>query len=263
MQLRSSFLLFIPLALFLSGCLQIHTVVKVKPDGSGTIEESVAYGKSIAILKEIFDDERDEQSELRDQSRSYGEGVSFISSSRVRTKDSRGHRVIYAFVDINTLRLNQNPNRVVVSSGEKKAKSEGPKTKDEYVTFRFTKGQPARLMILMPQEDRATVTVRKDKRPKPQDEEGLDIARWLVGDLEVSTVVEVEGRVLESNATFRKGSTITLLDINLDDLLTSEGFLEEASQYEELSLRDAKTLMKKYPGIKVELNREVTVSFRK
>jgi len=262
MHLRSIFLTFVPFALILSGCLQVHTVVKVNIDGTGTIEESVTYGKSIAILKEIFDDERNELSELRDRSRSYGEGVSYVSSNRIRTKEGRGHRVTYAFTDVNTIRLNQNPDRVV-STGEKKTETGKPKTKDEYVTFRFTKGEPARLAILMPQEDRSTVTVRKDKKSRSRDEEGLDIARWLVGDLEISTVVEIEGRVVESNATFRRGSTITLIDIDLDDLLDSEGFLDEASQYEEMSLNDAKRLMKKYPGIKVELNREVTVSFRK
>jgi hypothetical protein len=259
---RSFFLLTIPLALCLTGCLQVHTVVKVNTDGSGTIEETVTYGKSIALLKEIFDEDEDELSELRDRSRSYGEGVLFVSSSRIRTRESRGHSVVYAFKDINTLRLNQNPNRVV-STGQKKAKAEGPKTKDEYVTFRFSKGDPARLAILMPEEERAPISVKKDKKSRSRDEEGLDIARWLVGDFAVSTVVEIDGRIVQSNATFRKGSTITLIDINLDDLLNSEGFLEEASQYEEISLNDAKALMKKYPGIKVELNREVTVAFRK
>lgn len=248
--------------LFLSGCLQVHTVVRVNTDGSGTIEETMTYGKSIAILKEVFDEEEDELNKLRDRGRSYGEGVTFISSNRIRTKESRGHRAVFAFSDINTLRLNQNPNRIV-STGQKNTKTEGPKTKDEYVTFRFTKGHPAQLTILMPGEERATTSVKKEKKVKSQDEEGLELAHWLVGDLEISTRVEVEGRVVESNATFRKGSTITLLDIDMEKLLDSKGLLEEASQYEEISLDDAKTLMKKYPGIKVELNREVTVSFRK
>ncbi len=248
-------------ALLLNGCLQVHTVVKVNTDGSGTIEETVTYGKSIAILKEVFDEE-DEWNELRDRSRSYGEGVSFVSSSRIRSKESRGHRAVFAFTDINTVRLNQNPDGVV-STGSKKSKSDGPKMKDEYVTFRFSKGHPARLTILMPKEERAEVSVKKEKKSRSRDEEGIDLARWLVGDLELSTIVEVEGRVVESNASFRKGSVITLFDINLDDLLDSEGFLQEASEYEEISLSDAKRLMKKYPGIKVELHREVNVSFRK
>ncbi|MBM4168135.1 MAG: hypothetical protein FJ215_03125 [Ignavibacteria bacterium] len=262
MHLRSFCLMFLPLAFLASGCLQVHTVVKVNTDGSGTIEETVTYGKSIAILKEVFDEKEDEWSEVRDRSRSYGEGVTFVSSSRIRSRDSRGHRAIFAFTDINTVRLNQNPDRVV-STGSKKTRSEGPKMKDEYVTFRFSKGQPSRLTILMPQEKRAEVSVKKERKSRSRDDEGLDLARWLVGDLELSTTVEVEGRVMESNASFRKGSVITLFAINLDDLLDSEGFLQEASEYEEISLSDAKRLMKKYPGIKVELNREVSVSFRK
>ncbi len=262
MPFRLLLLPLILMVLLFSGCLQVHTVVRVNTDGSGTIEESVTYGKSIGILKEVFDADGDELREVKDRSRSYGDGVSYVSSDRIRTNESRGHRAVYAFKDINAVRLNQNPNRVV-NTGDRKSKSDAPKTKDEFVTFRLTRGQPARLTILMPQEERSSISIRKDRKPTPGDEGKLELARWLLGDFAVSTVVEVEGRVVGSNATFRRGSNVTLIDIDLDDLLDSEGFLEEASQYEELSLHDAKTLMKKYPGIKVELNKEVTVSFQK
>lgn len=257
---RSMVFFVILLTLMVSGCLQVHTVVKVRPDGSGTIEEITTYGKSLAMMKKISDDD-DEEKEIRDRNRSYGDGVRFVSVEKVKSKEGRGHRVTYAFNDINTLRLNQNPKRNVNITGAT-TKASGPKTRDEYVTFRFTRGSPAKLVIMMPAEEKRTVTVRKTKKEDEMDEDGLEMAQWLLGGFKILTAVEFDGRIVETDASFRKGSRVTLVDLDFNELLTTKGFLQEASSYEELSLQDAKALMKKYPGVKVELNREVTVKFR-
>lgn len=263
---RSMVFFLIPLTLMVSGCLQVHTVIKIKPDGSGTIEETLIYAKHLALMNQVFggDKESDRgepgsvysESKLKERAATFGDGVSYVSAKNIKSKDGRGYTAIYSFKNINGLRLNQNIGSIVPSG------TKGPKMRDEHITFRFIEGTPATVVIQMPEEAQSRVTVRK-KEATSNDEEGIETARLLLGDLRFSTKVEFQGQIVETNASFRKGSLVTLIDLDFDEMLGDEGFLRQAQSFEEISLEDVKSLMKKYPGVKVELKREVRVKFRK
>src|SRR5262245_56284980 len=104
-----------------SGCLTSVTTIKVKPDGSGTIEQSIAMkaeaaaqltamaatfgdtaekGKAAEPL-ELFSDK-----DMREAATKFGEGVTFVSSQPIKTNDMVGRVATYAFADITKVRVN-------------------------------------------------------------------------------------------------------------------------------------------------------------
>jgi hypothetical protein len=105
----------------LTGCFQVETLIRVKPDGSGTIEETFMMNKAIMqmmggmltqmgegagaqqpeqqILKEafsLFDDAK-----LKQEAGDKGEGVTYVSGRRLSTETFEGYQATYAFTDIN------------------------------------------------------------------------------------------------------------------------------------------------------------------
>jgi len=145
--------------LLLSGCFQVTTVVRVNPDGSGTVEERMLISKKVvAQIEETmrsfegagekvegagekgkpFDLFQSDQ--LKKQARSMGKGVTYLSGKRVETPDYKGYLATYKFTDINTLKL-QHRNASQFGNNE----SETP-----FVNFRFKKGPTSTLVIVLP-----------------------------------------------------------------------------------------------------------------
>jgi hypothetical protein len=280
----------------LVGCLQADTVIKVKPDGSGTIEETFMMSKEVVALMTGMRDqmmegmaetgkepsaeqpEQPEQKQVKDAFKLFdeaklkqeagakGEGVTYVSGKAISTDTFEGYRAVFAFADINKLKLNQNPSDSVpsdpgVSSSEKK---------EEYVTFHFTKGAPATLMVKLPEEK----PVKKDDAAKPaetpepsaaeQQEAEMMLAQMktMFKGMKIAMAIEVQGAVVQTNATHREGSRITLMELDFGKLLEMPEKLTQFSQLQPESLEDAKKFMKDLPGIKAEMNKEVTIKFK-
>jgi hypothetical protein len=74
--------------------------------------------------------------------------------------------------------------------------------------------------------------------------------------------IEVEGVVVQTNATHREGSRITMMELDFGKLLEMPEKLLQFSQLEPETLEDAKKFMKDLPGIKAEMNKEVMIKFK-
>ena len=176
-------ILTVCIALFtLTSCIQIDTAVKVKQDGSGVIEETFLMKKDFldqmkkmveGMAKsmnqtpsgegtagntqqgadsqnkaggfDIFD-----EAKLKERVKDMGEGVTYLKGSKVVTDDFEGYRAVYAFTDINKVKINQNAGEKIPSGPQQSGPAaEGEK---EYITFSFTKGRPAELLIKIPEK---------------------------------------------------------------------------------------------------------------
>lgn len=264
----------------LLGCIQVNTVVKLKPDGSGTVEETLFVTKASmqglqAMMKEmegmlpeegpsgenfnLFD-----EAKLREIAHDMGEGVTYVSGEKTATDEGEGYRAIYAFSDVNKLRLNMNPSDKVPSGlGGAATVSVG---KEAFVTFRFVKGPPAILRVIMPED----MTTENLQPPKVMERLNADDAQAaMVADkmkevsrgTKVSISLEVEGDIVRTNATHRKGSRITLMEVDLGKLFENRENLKKLSQRKPENLKEAKKLLKDLPGIKLELNPELKIEF--
>jgi hypothetical protein len=207
-----------------------------------------------------------DEAKLKREAGTKGEGVTYVSGKKIATDTFEGYKAIYAFADINKLKLNQNPSDSV-PSGPSGSDSEN---KEEHVTFHFTKGGPATLIVKLPEEK----PVKKDdaaesaEAPKPspvekqQSEMMLAQMKQMFKGMKIAMAIEVEGAVVQTNATHREGSRITMMELDFGKLLEMPEKLLQFSQLEPETLEDAKKFMKDLPGIKVEMNKEVMIKFK-
>jgi hypothetical protein len=272
----------------LVGCIQVDTLIKVKPDGSGTVKETFMMSKETVQMMEGMMQEMmggteepgEEQSaekpeqeqakesfslfdeaKLKQEVGNMGEGVSYVSGKAVSTEGFEGYEAVFAFTDINKLKLNQNPSDNVPSDSSQS----GSEEEQEYVSFHFTKGKPATLSIKMPEEE----PEKGDAKPAEQSAEDQQEAAMVLQQMKsmfkgmkIAMAVEVEGAVVETNATHVDGSRITIMELDFGKLLEMPEKLVQFSELQPESVEDAKEFMKDLPGFKVDMNKELTIKFK-
>ena len=292
--------------LALTGCIQVDTLIKVKPDGSGVIEETVLMNKVFvqqmeAMAEEMakqmgqqMEQETDQQvsdgtkqgepqkekgpqeepekfdifneKELKKRASELGEGVTYLSGSKIVTDDSEGYKAIYAFKDIQKIRINQNPGEKV-PSGPQQGGPDSQKKK-EHITFIYTQGKPAELIIKLPaqkpeEKSEDTPAVETPAPPDDQQNEAMMAQmKELFEGLKIAVAVEVEGKILETNATYRDGSKVTLMELDFGKLIEMGDKFKELSLAQPESLEATKQFMKDIPGIKVESQEEIKITFQ-
>src|SRR4029079_12196397 len=96
---------------FASGCITASTIIHVKPDGSGTIEQAVAMkaeaAEQLAAMASGFGGDSAKpaagkgavpdlynEKKRRDAATKYGEGVAFVSRKPIKTKELVGRSAI-------------------------------------------------------------------------------------------------------------------------------------------------------------------------
>lgn len=263
----------------LVGCIQVSTVVKLKPDGSGTVEETLSVTKASmqglqAMSKEmagqmqgILPEERllgedfnlFDESKLRKIADDMGEGVAYVSGEKTTTDAGEGYRAIYAFSDVNKLRLNMNPSDKTPSALG--SLSVGKKA---FVTFRFVKGPPPILTVMLP-EDMTTENLQLPKiieRLNADDAQANMVAdkmKEVSQGAKVSISLDVGGDIVQTNATHRKGSKITLMEVDLGKLFEDRKNLKMLSHQKSEKPDEVKKLLNDLPGVKLELNPELKI----
>jgi hypothetical protein len=258
-------------ALCASGCLTAVTSIKVGPNGSGTIEQtlsmSAAAAAQMASLAKGFGGEDGKASaepeffseaEMKAAATKFGSGVTFVSSKPIKTADRVGRVATFQFADITKLRIDQKP-----QTGELSAPAESTA---EDMLFRFAK-QPAgtsTLTVVFPEAKLEEATKdaaakQGDAAPKV-DPAQLAMIKKLFDGLRVEIAVDVLGTIVKTNSPYVQGSRVTLLEMNFTELLNNDALLARVSQPK--SIEEAKRLLKDVKGFKVNLDREVTIEFR-
>lgn len=265
----------------LAGCIDVETVVHVRPDGSGYVEERMLMREdAVAMLGEMsaaMGDEGDagsvearlvDEAKLRERARSMGEGVALLAAEPISTEAGAGYRARFAFEDINALRIDQNPGDK--APGASAGAVPGPEPKRELVTFDFRPGPTPELVIHAPrgggmdEGDGAGENTPGAEPTDPDSPEGqmaTQMMRKLFDGLRVALALEVEGRIVESNATHRTDSRVTLMDLDFGRLLRDAKRLESFAARQPESIAEAKDLMRAIPGMKLELEPEVRIRF--
>lgn len=258
--------------LAVAGCMEIETVVRVKPDGSGTITERLVMSNEIVdMMKEMAPDgqpaELYNEQELRDAAPGYGEGVTYVSAKDVETEFGKGYEASYAFADINKIRVGQDPGDKMPGDGP----VEGEDDAGNFTTFTMQPDSPAELVIHWPVDKaesksvETTETASTDEAPVEQSAEeqeaAMEMMKMAFKDMRMSMHVEVAGSVVDSNATHLNGSRVTLVDIAFAEFLNSEEAMTKMASNSEQSVADMKEMMALIPGLKMEIEPEVTVRF--
>jgi hypothetical protein len=261
------------LSLCLTGCLEFDVLVKVKPDGSGTVEQTVLVNKSVLNnIKEAAasigagqDSSAEEinlidREKLLQEAKSMGKGVRFIDAKPFSANDLDGYIAYFEFTDINTVTLNQNP------SGKTPMAKEADQTAaEEPVTFSLRRGQPSILTIHLPEKSFApdsAETGSEESQPESNDTTGLSMMMSLMKGFRMSIAVQIEGKILEAEATHVDGNRVTLLEVDFEQLARDSNRFAELTKQQPQTVEEAKQLLKNIPGIKFEFLRNPSVRFQ-
>ena len=257
------------------GCITAITTLKIRPDGSGTIEQSMsmtaAAAEQLAQMTKGFSDatasgastgapELFSEKEMQEAASKFGEGVLFMSSRPIKTADRVGRVAVYQFTDITKVRLNQKPPTGGIAAGAVAR----PGAKAEDVLFRFAQRPTGTsvLTVVFPEQKLDDAVRKKDPGAAmpTMDAAKLEMARKLFEGLKIEIDVDVLGSIVKTNSPYVQGSKVTLLEMDFNQLLANDQLLSQVTQPG--SVEEAKKLLQGVKGFKVNLDREVAIEFR-
>lgn len=248
------------LAVSLVGCFQDEIVVKVNPDGSGTIERTFVLSRTaieeMRAIQAGFDPDTPfsifNKEELHEKAAELGEGVRFVSAEPLETEAGDGYRAVYAFDDVTTLDIQPQSGGRPSGDGAKPG-----------VRFAFAPGTPARLTILVPQQDDTAPTdpVKADTTPADSTERAgmMTLMHEVLRGLHIRLVVEPQGTISETNAAFRADGRVVLVDVAGDALLSDPALVQQLAGTEDPAA--TRSLIAGANGVQMETQEHVTVSF--
>ena len=181
-------------------------------------------------------------------------GVTFVSGEPIKTGDLEGYRARYAFDNIEkvTVKMDQGTDSVAPES----------KTKKPPFGFTFKRGAAASLLtIQMPDQTPGGMSpvpmpgAGGTDAEKAQAAQAMAMMKMMMRGLFVDVALNVNGRILKSNAPYVEGSRVTLMQIDFDKLLTDDAALQKLQ-----NAKDLKSLAA-VPGLKVVTEPIVTIEF--
>jgi hypothetical protein len=248
-----------------TACFQLTTVVKVSGDASGTIDQRLVFSQAaMGQLKQFaalggsngkpFDPISEEQA--RADAARLGPGATYVSSIAIDDGTGQGRATVYAFTDINQLRVNQHPGAPAGVS----VRAQGMDSDRQAITFRLAT-QPngnALLTITVPQPNFPSGGMSGGGTTMPSVEQ-MAMLKQMFGGARVTIAVEPAGTLVRTSSAFVEGPRVTLLDVNLDQVLKDDTFLSriQAAKTED----DMKGILREAPGLKINLDREITIEF--
>jgi len=255
-------------AVFATGCIRSATLITLKPDGSGTIEQTVRM--NAAGLKSMlggFGGQPGQgapgptEADLKNNAAKFGEGVTYVSSEPLKADDGfEGSKTKFAFTDITKLRVNQNPQ---LSAGSGSGLSVNAKS-DDPVTFALAKEAGlSTLTVTFHDKPKATAPTTPPGGPDMDNPQMREMMKSMFKGFKVGIDLEVVGKIVKTNADYVQGSRVTLLEMELDGLLANEAKLKEVQKAlgPNASVAELKPYLKDIKGLKVN-DPVVTISFR-
>ncbi len=272
-NLINAFIFFIVM-FTLSGCIDISIKVNLNKDGSGTINEKVFFSKQLVEMISSFQTMGDSASaqkfnlfnekELRANALKMGNGVKFISGKKLSENGKQGYLALYSFDDITKLKLNEDPGNKVPANAPGQKNESG----NDNITFIFSKGNPAELIVRFPQNIKNSETIKENKKGEVTNDStnsdlfNMDQLKAIFKDFKVKYEIAVNGNITETNAEYRNGNSITLFEMDFSKLLDNPEELKKFKSEKPKTFQETKELLKQLPGFKIDPNREVVIKFK-
>lgn len=247
-----------------SGCFQLTSVLAVKADGSGTIQQRLLF--TPAALAQIrglaavaggngqsFDPVSEPQA--RAAAAALGPGVAYVSSMPINTPEGQGRDITYAFTDINQLRIPLEPpipgGGIVGAQGASMNQA----------SFKLTR-QPdgnalLRIIVPKPPMPGPTSSAQGGASPLPLDQ--LAMFKQMLAGARLAIYVEPDGQVVRTSSPHVEGRRVTLIDVALDPLLKDDTVISRLQAAR--TPDEAKTILEGVPGMKVNFDPEITIEF--
>jgi UDP-N-acetylglucosamine enolpyruvyl transferase len=86
--------------------------------------------------------------------------------------------------------------------------------------------------------------------------------RGMYKGMKISIKVIVDGKIVNTNATYKNRNVVTLSDIDFDVIMENEKALQILAGNENASEEVMKKSMQKFPGFKTDLNDKIVIKFK-
>ena len=297
------------LMLFVTGCIKQKVLVKVKPDGTGNIVVSAMFDKKVV---ESFNKTMEVQKEkmaasgmdtgsmgdfdpfynedlLKRQADNFGENITFVKAKKIKNKTGRGYIAIYAFKNIEDVKIN-------LGKASNPMPSMGPNTSSDKdtINFKFKKDKFSTLTVNIPQADKelkveeAELLKGDKEKIKPtlltaeekaqmmsqgamfgltgKETTKEEIIKKMFNGLSVKIELQVDGKLIKSDATYqskKNKNRCTLYSMDFGKLLQSDVICSKLSsdkmQGGEIMKKISK--MDSLEGVTLEKKKEITLEF--
>ena len=236
------------------------TVLNVGGDGSGTITHRMVYTtQALAQLRQFaalgggrggaFDPLSEQQA--RDMAASIGPGVTYVGSTPVTSPTGQGRESTYAFADVSQLRISTQP----ATPGGVSINAPGLSTTSESITFSLTHEPDGNAVLHIHVPDPNFL----DALGSPAAASQIGMIKNMLAGAHMLLVAEPTGRVARTSSPYVDGQRVTLLEVDLDEVLKDETLLPrlQAAKTQD----EAKAIVKAAQGLKINLDRDITIEF--
>jgi hypothetical protein len=249
----------------LAGCFEAATVIKLKADGSGTIEQrllltdaAIEQMRGFAILSGSNAASADPTSEpqARSLAESLGPGVTYVSSMPVKTDKGQGRDSVYAFTDITKLHLSEQPR---LPGGVTLSPAGGTNAGEiTFVLSREADGN-ALLRILVPKFNLMPMPAGPNGAVMAPTAQQIDMVKGMLAGARLTVGIEPEGRIVKTTSSFVDGNRVTLLDLDFDKAVADPDLATKLQSAR--TTDDVKAIVASLQGVKIPLEPEISIAF--
>jgi len=248
-----------------AACFQSSTVLKIKGDGSGTIEQRTVVTEAALEQLRAFtilgggrggDVDPVSETQARAMAATLGPGVTYVSSSPIKTPTGTGREAVYSFTDISTVRVSEQGQLPAGVSLSAPGLGSGAN-----ITFAMTR-QPdgsATLRIAVPRIALPTAAPGGATGGFSPTADQIAMAKQVLAGAHLSVVVEPDGRLVKTSSPYADGDRVTLIDIDVDQATSDLGFLTKLQAAQ--NVEEMKAAISGVPGLKLNLDPEITIEF--
>ncbi len=251
------------LSLPLVGCFQSSTVIHVKADGSGTIEQRTLLTdtamdqlRTLAILGGGNPDAADPTSEAQAKAMAaaIGTGVTYVSSTPVALEKSKGRETLYAFSDITQVHVSEQP---ALPGGVKLPASAGGATAP--ISFALDRKPDGNVVLRIIVPRPAIFPTGPKGEPQPPSLDQITLVKQLLAGARLTVAMEPEGRLVQTSSPFVDGNRVTLIDVDIDRAAADPDLAKKLQTG--TTQPEIKAALNSIPGLKITLDPEITMEF--
>jgi hypothetical protein len=263
-------LLLVTASATLAGCINSGTLIKVKPDGSGTVEQMtlVNTGAMKAMMPGMNPPGQGggntvNEAELKRTAERMGKGVRLLSAEPAKAGTFEGSKAVFAFEDINQVAVSQDPS-MSGGTSDNPFGAGAPAPPENPVKFSLKRnGATSTLVVQIQDKPVSADKTMPQGGPDLADPTVLNMVKTMFDGFKVNIDLEVVGSIVKTNAEYVNGSRVTLLDLDLGLLFQDQEKLKalQGKVAPGASLSEVKPYLKDVKGIKID-GPTVTVEFK-